>query len=234
MNAKFIRNTTIKISIIGTEQPIKPTVATNLYYNGKEQTGIVGFNSSTMEIVSGDIKATKAGTYSVEIKSKTGKWSDKTTANLKTTWTINKRKAPSDRPTTIPDKNDTEKEVYAEGTVGQEISTIDPPKIEGYKCYWKNSKEQIKKGKNAYIIVCAEDGDFDNNESFEVEVYVLGIEKKTDPGKGDDPSSSTPGTGLFGSDSSFAKAVESMLIVSPFIAIALIVLIKRRRPKIDF
>ena len=227
---------TIKIPIIGTEQPIKPTIATNIYYNGKEQTGIIGFNLSTMEIVSGTIKATKAGTYSVEIKSKTGKWNDKTTENVRLNWEIKKRVAPSDRPSEYPSQKENDddlKNVYKTATVGDKLKTIDPPTTDTFKCYWKTPEELIKKGKNAYIAVCAEDGDFDNNESFEVQVYVLGVEKKTDPGKGDDPSSA-PGTGLFGSDSSFAKAVKSTLIVSPFVAVALVVVVKNRRTKIDF
>ena len=223
---------TIKIPVVGTDQPIKPTIATDLYYNGKEQTGVIGFNSSTMELVSGTLKATEAGTYSVEIKSKTGKWSDKSTANFKTNWTIKKRVAPSDHPSEYPSQKDGDndsKNVYKTAPVGDKLKTIDPPSTNAFKCYWKNPEELIKKGENAYVAVCAEDGDFDNNESFEMNVYILGIEKDTKENGQD-----VPNTGFFGSNTSFAKAITSALIVSPFIALAILVLIKNRRPKIDF
>ena len=223
---------TIKISIVGTEQPIKPTVASSLYYNGKEQTGIIGFNSSTMELVSGTIKATKAGTYSVEIKSKTGKWSDKSTANFKANWEIKKRVAPTNHPSEYPsqkENDDDPKNVYKTATVGDKLKTIDPPTTDAFKCYWKNPEELIKKGKNAYVAVCAEDGDFENNESFEMNVYIFGIEKDKD-----EDGSDSPNTGIFGSDSSFAKAMTSALVVLPFVTLAIFMHVKNRRPKIDF
>ena len=70
--------------------PTKPTItATNVAYTGLEQTAVVAnFDADTM-LISGD-KKTNAGTYTITVTPKTGKWKDGTSASVSCEWTINK------------------------------------------------------------------------------------------------------------------------------------------------
>ena len=63
-----------------------PTAATDLVYNGSEQTGV---KAGTGYTLTGTVKATDAGTYTATAKLKSGyRWKDGTTAAKKITWSI--------------------------------------------------------------------------------------------------------------------------------------------------
>lgn len=69
-----------------TADPEKPTIhAYNLKYNGKEQeVDVLGYDRVMMKIEGN--KAKDAGTYTVKVTSKTGKWSDGSTDAVTTEW----------------------------------------------------------------------------------------------------------------------------------------------------
>ena len=71
-----------------TADPEKPTIkARNLKYNGKEQeVKVLGYDSVMMKIEGN--KAKDAGTYTVKVTSKTGKWDDGSTDAVTTKWEI--------------------------------------------------------------------------------------------------------------------------------------------------
>lgn len=71
-----------------TADPEKPIIkARNLKYNGKEQeVKVLGYDSVMMKIEGN--KANDAGTYTVKVTSKTGKWDDGSTDAVTTKWKI--------------------------------------------------------------------------------------------------------------------------------------------------
>ena len=71
-----------------TADPEKPIIkARNLKYNGKEQeVEVLGYDSVMMKIEGN--KAKDAGTYTVKVTSKTGKWDDGSTDAVTTKWKI--------------------------------------------------------------------------------------------------------------------------------------------------
>ena len=71
-----------------TADPEKPIIkARNLKYNGKEQeVEVLGYDSVMMKIEGN--KAKDAGTYTVKVTSKTGKWDDGSTDAVTTKWEI--------------------------------------------------------------------------------------------------------------------------------------------------
>ncbi len=74
--------------------PIKPTVKKpkNFTYDGTEkQVTLINFDENTMTL-SGDIKNTDAGAYTLIITSKTGMWSDGSTDPMEVEWEIRKAK----------------------------------------------------------------------------------------------------------------------------------------------
>ena len=82
--------------------PDKPTLSiTETYkYNGNEQiASVIGFDSNTMEIT--DNKKTNAGTYTIKVTSKTGRWSDGTKDPVTIEWTIEKADPNPDKPTNL-------------------------------------------------------------------------------------------------------------------------------------
>ena len=82
--------------------PDKPTLSiTETYkYNGNEQiASVTGFDSNTMEIT--DNKKTNAGTYTIKVTSKTGRWSDGTKDPVTIEWTIEKADPNPDKPTNL-------------------------------------------------------------------------------------------------------------------------------------
>ena len=91
-NYETIENINVVVNISGPEGPEKPTsihVEGEYTYSGIEQiANINGFNSETMNI-SGN-KQINAGTYSIEITSKTGKWADGTSNSITIPWEIKK------------------------------------------------------------------------------------------------------------------------------------------------
>lgn len=127
-----------------TADPEKPTIkARNLKYNGKEQeVEVFGYDSVMMKIEGN--KAKDAGTYTVKVTSKTGKWDDGSTDAVTTTWEIEtvQRPAPTGLKgfdTSYPGANDgritgvTEEMEYIEDTetklhfcTGTEITGLKP------------------------------------------------------------------------------------------------------------
>ena len=91
-NYETIENIDVVVNVTGPEDPEKPTsihVEGEYTYNGIEQTAnIIGFDSETMNI-SGN-KQINAGTYNIEITSKTGKWADGTSNSITIPWEIKK------------------------------------------------------------------------------------------------------------------------------------------------
>ena len=87
---ELLGNVSVEIS---TNTINKPTVVGEYTFNNAEQSvEISGYNSETMEIVSGD-KATNAGNYTLIIKLKdadNNTWDDGTTANVELSWSIAK------------------------------------------------------------------------------------------------------------------------------------------------
>ena len=77
---------------IPTTHPAKPTIyVTGTYtYNRSVQTATVaGFNSATM-LISGNT-GTNAGTYTVSVTSKSGRWADGTSTPVTATWSIGRK-----------------------------------------------------------------------------------------------------------------------------------------------
>ena len=127
-----------------TADPEKPIIkARNLKYNGKEQeVEVFGYDSVMMKIEGN--KAKDAGTYTVKVTSKTGKWDDGSTDAVTTTWEIEtvQRPAPTGLKgfdTSYPGANDgritgvTEDMEYIEDTetkvhfcTGTEITGLKP------------------------------------------------------------------------------------------------------------
>ena len=82
--------------------PDKPTLSIieTYKYNGNEQiASVTGFDSNTMEIT--DNKKTNAGTYTIKVTSKTGRWSDGTKDPVTIEWTIEKADPNPDKPTNL-------------------------------------------------------------------------------------------------------------------------------------
>ena len=82
--------------------PYKPTLSiTETYtYNGNEQiASVTGFDSNTMEIIGNE--QTNAGTYTIKVTSKTGRWSDGTKDPVTIKWTIGKADPNPDKPTNL-------------------------------------------------------------------------------------------------------------------------------------
>ena len=74
--------------------PVKPTVKKpkNFTYDGTEkQVTLINFDEGTMTL-SGDVKKTDAGSYTLYISSKTGTWSDGSTDAMEVEWEIRKAK----------------------------------------------------------------------------------------------------------------------------------------------
>lgn len=138
-----------------TADPEKPIIkAHNLKYNGKEQeVKVLGYDSVMMKIEGN--KAKDAGTYTVKVTSKTGKWDDGSTDAVTTTWEIEtvQRPAPTGLKgfdTSYPGANDgritgvTEEMKYIEATetkvhfcTGTEITGLKPGL---YKVSYKDDK----------------------------------------------------------------------------------------------
>ena len=138
-----------------TADPEKPTIkARNLKYNGKEQeVEVFGYDSVMMKIEGN--KAKDAGTYTVKVTSKTGKWDDGSTDAVTTKWKIEtvQRPAPTGLKgfdTSYPGANDgritgvTEDMKYIEATetkvhfcTGTEITGLKPGL---YKVSYKEDK----------------------------------------------------------------------------------------------
>lgn len=138
-----------------TADPEKPIIkARNLKYNGKEQeVEVFGYDSVMMKIEGN--KAKDAGTYTVKVTSKTGKWDDGSTDAVTTTWEIEtvQRPAPTGLKgfdTSYPGANDgritgvTEEMKYIEATetkvhfcTGTEITGLKPGL---YKVSYKDDK----------------------------------------------------------------------------------------------
>ena len=138
-----------------TADPEKPIIkARNLKYNGKEQeVKVLGYDSVMMKIEGN--KAKDAGTYTVKVTSKTGKWDDGSTDAVTTTWEIEtvQRPAPTGLKgfdTSYPGANDgritgvTEEMKYIEATetkvhfcTGTEITGLKPGL---YKVSYKDDK----------------------------------------------------------------------------------------------
>ena len=138
-----------------TADPEKPIIkAHNLKYNGKEQeVKVLGYDSVMMKIEGN--KAKDAGTYTVKVTSKTGKWDDGSTDAVTTTWEIEtvQRPAPTGLKgfdTSYPGANDgritgvTEEMKYIEATetkvhfcTGKEITGLKPGL---YKVSYKDDK----------------------------------------------------------------------------------------------
>ena len=138
-----------------TADPEKPTIkARNLKYNGKEQeVKVLGYDSVMMKIEGN--KAKDAGTYTVKVTSKTGKWDDGSTDAVTTKWEIEtvQRPAPTGLKgfdTSYPGANDgritgvTEDMKYIEATetkvhfcTGTEITGLKPGL---YKVSYKEDK----------------------------------------------------------------------------------------------
>ena len=82
--------------------PDKPTLSiTETYkYNGNEQiASVTGFDSNTMEITGNE--QTNAGTYTIKVTSKTGRWSDGTKDPVTIEWTIEKADPNPEKPTNL-------------------------------------------------------------------------------------------------------------------------------------
>ncbi|MEI3244067.1 MAG: X2-like carbohydrate binding domain-containing protein [Holdemanella sp.] len=138
-----------------TADPEKPILkARNLKYNGKEQeVKVLGYDSVMMKIEGN--KAKDAGTYTVKVTSKTGKWDDGSTDAVTTKWEIEtvQRPAPTGLKgfdTSYPGANDgritgvTEDMKYIEATetkvhfcTGTEITGLKPGL---YKVSYKEDK----------------------------------------------------------------------------------------------
>ena len=138
-----------------TADPEKPIIkASNLKYNGKEQeVKVLGYDSVMMKIEGN--KAKDAGTYTVKVTSKTGKWDDGSTDAVTTKWEIEtvQRPAPTGLKgfdTSYPGANDgritgvTEDMKYIEATetkvhfcTGTEITGLKPGL---YKVSYKEDK----------------------------------------------------------------------------------------------
>lgn len=138
-----------------TADPEKPILkARNLKYNGKEQeVEVFGYDSVMMKIEGN--KAKDAGTYTVKVTSKTGKWDDGSTDAVTTKWEIEtvQRPAPTGLKgfdTSYPGANDgritgvTEDMKYIEATetkvhfcTGTEITGLKPGL---YKVSYKEDK----------------------------------------------------------------------------------------------
>ena len=138
-----------------TADPEKPIIkARNLKYNGKEQeVKVLGYDFVMMNIEGN--KAKDAGTYTVKVTSKTGKWDDGSTDAVTTTWEIEtvQRPAPTGLKgfdTSYPGANDgritgvTEEMKYIEATetkvhfcTGTEITGLKPGL---YKVSYKDDK----------------------------------------------------------------------------------------------
>lgn len=138
-----------------TADPEKPIIkARNLKYNGKEQeVKVLGYDSVMMKIEGN--KAKDAGTYTVKVTSKTGKWDDGSTDAVTTKWEIEtvQRPAPTGLKgfdTSYPGANDgritgvTEDMKYIEATetkvhfcTGTEITGLKPGL---YKVSYKEDK----------------------------------------------------------------------------------------------
>lgn len=136
----------------------KPIIkARNLKYNGKEQeVKVLGYDSVMMKIEGN--KAKDAGTYTVKVTSKTGKWDDGSTDAVTTKWEIEtvQRPAPTGLKgfdTSYPGANDgritgvTEDMKYIEATetkvhfcTGTEITGLKPGL---YKVSYKDDKNHM-------------------------------------------------------------------------------------------
>ena len=141
-----------------TADPEKPIIkARNLKYNGKEQeVEVFGYDSVMMKIEGN--KAKDAGTYTVKVTSKTGKWDDGSTDAVTTKWKIEtvQRPAPTGLKgfdTSYPGANDgritgvTEDMKYIEATetkvhfcTGTEITGLKPGL---YKVSYKDDKNHM-------------------------------------------------------------------------------------------
>ena len=141
-----------------TADPEKPILkARNLKYNGKEQeVKVLGYDSVMMKIEGN--KAKDAGTYTVKVTSKTGKWDDGSTDAVTTKWEIEtvQRPAPTGLKgfdTSYPGANDgritgvTEDMKYIEATetkvhfcTGTEITGLKPGL---YKVSYKDDKNHM-------------------------------------------------------------------------------------------
>ena len=141
-----------------TADPEKPIIkARNLKYNGKEQeVKVLGYDSVMMKIEGN--KAKDAGTYTVKVTSKTGKWDDGSTDAVTTKWEIEtvQRPAPTGLKgfdTSYPGANDgritgvTEDMKYIEATetkvhfcTGTEITGLKPGL---YKVSYKDDKNHM-------------------------------------------------------------------------------------------
>lgn len=141
-----------------TADPEKPIIkARNLKYNGKEQeVKVLGYDSVMMKIEGN--KAKDAGTYTVKVTSKTGKWDDGSTDAVTTKWKIEtvQRPAPTGLKgfdTSYPGANDgritgvTEDMKYIEATetkvhfcTGTEITGLKPGL---YKVSYKDDKNHM-------------------------------------------------------------------------------------------
>ena len=141
-----------------TANPEKPIIkARNLKYNGKEQeVKVLGYDSVMMKIEGN--KAKDAGTYTVKVTSKTGKWDDGSTDAVTTKWEIEtvQRPAPTGLKgfdTSYPGANDgritgvTEDMKYIEATetkvhfcTGTEITGLKPGL---YKVSYKEDKNHM-------------------------------------------------------------------------------------------
>ncbi len=91
-NYQTIENIDIEIlvTVPNPEKPLALTIEGTYTYNGENQkVNVLEFDSNTMEI-SGDIQF-NAGTYTITVTSKTGRWNDNTTTPVYGEWTINKQ-----------------------------------------------------------------------------------------------------------------------------------------------
>ena len=95
------KDLSVRLNVTYTGVPIVPPIPTNpdkpkaqkpkrFVYDGTEkQVTLIGFDEATMEL-SGDIKKTDVGDYTLFVKSKTGTWSDGSTDDFEIEWEIMK------------------------------------------------------------------------------------------------------------------------------------------------
>lgn len=93
----MFRYTQGRLTVLPQGKLAQPTVADNLIENGQEQRGV---QENPGWVLSGDVTASKAGTYHVTVTPKSGyTWSDRSTSARSIEWTIHEKQKQAEPPT---------------------------------------------------------------------------------------------------------------------------------------
>ena len=148
--------------------PYKPTLSiTETYtYNGNEQiASVTGFDSNTMEITGNE--QTNAGTYTIKVTSKTGRWSDGTKDPVTIEWTIEKADPNPDKPANL------------KANQGDKLSDIKLP--EGWSWNEPDTKLDASGSKSYTASYTPKDtNNYNVLEKVELTVTVKAIDKSSD------------------------------------------------------